>query len=111
MVHNQGQLITATSSKLNTSFRHGVTECEQKDYPVPDFQNQEPESKFNVVAAFATSHQRYLTIVITMVKSQIPIFIQSVAPGMHHTLPQLDQRVNHIITMVFLIEEPNSQST
>ena len=61
------------------------------------------------MAAFATAHQRYLTTIITMVKSQA-LLIQPIALGMHHTLPQLAQQVNHAINMVLLTGELYSQS-
>ena len=43
-----------------------------KDQQVSDFPNQEPEVEFNVMAAFATAHQRYLRIIITEFALQNP---------------------------------------
>ena len=39
--YNQGQSIPANSSKLNTNFKHGVTQIEgkYKGHPAPDFCN------------------------------------------------------------------------
>ena len=65
-------------------------EGKHKDHPAPDFYNQEPEAELNIMAAFATTYQRYLTTIITMVKSQTPLIIQPIALGMCHTLPHLD---------------------
>ena len=78
-------------------------EGKDKDHPAPHFCNQNPEAELNIMAAFATAHQRYLTTIITMVKPQTPLIIQPVAPEMCHTFPQLDQQVNHAVTMALPI--------
>ena len=44
----------------------------------------------------------------TLVKLQSQLLIQPVAPGMGHTLPQLNQKVYHAITMVLPIGKPYS---
>ena len=73
LVHNQGQSISAKSNKLNINFRCGVTEGKHKEHPFPDFQNWKPEAKLNIMAVFATEHQKYHTTVITMAKLQTPL--------------------------------------
>ena len=42
------------------------THDKHKDHPALDFCNQELEVEPNVMAAFATTHQRYLTVFITI---------------------------------------------
>ena len=62
-------------------------EGKHKDHPAPDFHKLKSENELNDLAAFAKAHQRYFTIIITMVKSQTPLIKQPVVPRMHQTLP------------------------
>ena len=74
-----------------------------KHYPPPDFHYQKPEVKLNIMAAFVTAQQTYLTTVITMAKSQTLFIVQPRAPGMCHPLSHLYQQVNDAITMFLAI--------
>ena len=67
-----GQSAPAGRSKLNTNFRHDLsyTKSIYKDNPNPYFYSKEPEVSLNIMASFATVHQKCLITAITMVKSQ-----------------------------------------
>ena len=57
----------SANGEFTTSFRHSHTNIgKTQKHPALDFWNQEIEVEPNSAAAFSTAHQRYLTIIITI---------------------------------------------
>ena len=53
-------------------------EGEHKDHKAPHFSNPKSAAKLNIMTAFTTAHQIYLTTIIKMVKSQALLIVQPI---------------------------------